>query len=196
MPLSSRHLIRQQIRQRRQHLTAGHQHQASLALLQQAQQCEKIEQAQHIALYLSNDGEISTRPLINWLWQTNRQVYLPVLHPFSNGHLLFLHYSPDTHMTTNRYGIQEPKLDIRLVQPLNNIDVICTPLVAFDQSGQRLGMGGGYYDRTLHQWHQYQCGPYPLGLAHDCQYVEHLPSEAWDVPLPKILTPSTLYQWP
>lgn len=95
----------------------------------------------------------------------------------------------------NRYQILEPTLDVRAVKPVNKLDIICTPLVAFDNSGQRLGMGGGYYDRTLSQWHQHKQGPYPLGLAHDCQHVEQLPSEQWDVPLPKIITPSKLYCW-
>ncbi len=59
-------------------------------------------------------------------------------------------------MTTNRYQIHEPKLDVRRVKPIAELDVICTPLVAFDNNGQRLGMGGGYYDRTLSQWHQHR----------------------------------------
>ncbi|WP_159287438.1 5-formyltetrahydrofolate cyclo-ligase, partial [Klebsiella pneumoniae] len=105
-----------------------------------------------IALYLANDGELNTQPLIEWLWQQGKQVYLPVLHPFAKGHLLFLHYHTHTPMDKNRYGIAEPKLDQRLICPVRELDIIGTPLVAFDQSGQRLGMGGGYYDRTLAPW--------------------------------------------
>lgn len=193
--LSPRQAIRQHIRERRQQLTAEQQQQASQQLLQQVQQCSKILQAQHIALYLTNDGEISTQPIINWLWQMGKSVYLPVLHPFSKGHLLFLHYTPNTRMGKNRYQISEPILDVRAVKPVRELDVICTPLVAFDRTGQRLGMGGGYYDRTLSQWHHHQQGPYPLGLAHDCQLIEQLPSEHWDVPLPQIITPSKTYHW-
>ncbi|UXI01726.1 5-formyltetrahydrofolate cyclo-ligase [Photobacterium sp. TY1-4] len=194
-PSSPRQHIRQHIRLRRRALTPAQQQQASEDLLTQFQQAESALQARHIALYLANDGEIDTRPLIAWLWQQEKSVYLPVLHPFSKGQLLFLHYTPATRMTTNKYQIEEPRLDIRLVKPVHELDLICTPLVAFDSTGQRLGMGGGYYDRTLNRWHHERQGPQPLGLAHDCQQVDVLPFEAWDVPLPEILTPSCHFSW-
>ncbi|MGR5080207.1 5-formyltetrahydrofolate cyclo-ligase [Photobacterium swingsii] len=192
---SPRQLIRHHVRTQRQALTSAQQHQAAQQLLQQCQQSHHFTDAQHIALYLSNDGEIDTQPVIDWLWQQHKHVYLPVLHPFSKGHLLFLHYTSTTAMQANRYGIQEPILDIRLVKPARELDLICTPLVAFDHTGQRLGMGGGYYDRTLASWHHSRQRPYPLGLAHNCQFVEQLPHEAWDVPLPTIITPARTFSW-
>ncbi len=87
----------------------------------------------------------------------------------------------------NRLKIREPKLDVRDVLPLAELDVLVTPLVAFDVSGQRLGMGGGFYDRTLQNWQQYRLQP--VGYAHDCQQVDSLPSEEWDIPLPAVITP-------
>lgn len=194
-PSSPRQHIRQHIRLRRRALTPTEQQQASDELLLRFQQLPNVLQATHIALYLASDGEIDTRPLIDWLWQQGKSVYLPVLHPFSKGHLLFLHYTPATRMTRNKYRIDEPCLDIRRVKPVHELDLVCTPLVAFDSTGQRLGMGGGYYDRTLNRWHHHRQGPQPLGLAHDCQQVEVLPFEAWDVPLPEILTPSCHFNW-
>ncbi|PSW04682.1 5-formyltetrahydrofolate cyclo-ligase [Photobacterium lipolyticum] len=194
-PSSSRQHIRQHIRLRRRGLSPLQQQHAAHDLLILFQQVASVIDAHHIALYLSNDGEIDTQPLIDWLWRHGKSVYLPVLHPFSKGQLLFLHYTPDTRMTLNKYQIQEPVLDIRLVKPVNELDLICTPLVAFDSTGQRLGMGGGYYDRTLNRWHHEKQGPRPLGLAHDCQQVENLPFEAWDVPLPEIITPSCHFSW-
>jgi 5,10-methenyltetrahydrofolate synthetase len=61
--------------------------------------------------------------------------------------------------------------------PHSMLDIICTPLVAFDEAN-RLGMGGGYYDRTLACWHEHQLGPRPLGLAHDCQQVDAVPGSS------------------
>ena len=192
---ATRQQLRKQTRERRRQLTPAQQTLAARDLLEHCKQATSLLDAQHIALYLANDGELNTMPVIEWLWQQGKDVYLPVLHPFCKGHLLFLHYTPTTRMTTNRYGIQEPALDIRLVKPVPELDVICTPLVAFDNTGQRLGMGGGYYDRTLSLWHSEQRGPRPVGLAHDCQQVDSLPFEAWDVPLPEIITPSYHFQW-
>ena len=180
-----RNQLRQQIRKTRANLTALQQLKAEVSITQQALALIEERNAQHIALYLSFDGEISTDKLIKILWAQGKQVYLPVLHPFNPNHLLFLRYLPDTPMLKNKFGIWEPKLNVQNVLPLDELDILFTPLVAFDKQGNRLGMGGGFYDRTLQHW---QKSPFiPVGLAHQCQQVEQLPTEAWDVPLHQIL---------
>ena len=180
-----RNQLRQQIRKTRANLTALQQRQAEESITQQAIVLIEERNAQHIALYISFDGEISTEKLIKILWTQGKQVYLPVLHPFKPNHLLFLRYLPDTPMCQNKFGIWEPKLNVQNVLPLDELDILFTPLVAFDKQGNRLGMGGGFYDRTLQHW---QKSPLiPVGLAHQCQQVEQLPTEAWDVPLHQIL---------
>jgi len=189
---AQRQTIRQQVRQQRRLLTPAQQQSFALQAAEQVMAHPRIQAAQHIAVFLSFDGELDTQPLIQQLWQHNKAVYLPVLHPFSAGHLLFLAYQPETPLVINRLKIREPQLDVRQVLPLAKLDVILTPLVAFDSQGERLGMGGGFYDRTLQQWQQ--GGAYPIGLAHDCQQVAKIPTEAWDIPLPQIITPSGY--WP
>ena len=180
-----RNQLRQQIRKTRANLTALQQQQAEDSITQQALALIEERNAQHIALYISFDGEISTDKLIQILWAQGKQVYLPVLHPFNPNHLLFLRYLPDTPMLKNKFGIWEPKLNVQNVLPLDELDILFTPLVAFDRQGNRLGMGGGFYDRTLQHW---QKSPFiPVGLAHQCQQVEQLPTEVWDVPLHQIL---------
>jgi 5-formyltetrahydrofolate cyclo-ligase len=180
-----RNQLRQQIRKTRANLTALQQQQAEDSITQQALAFIEERNAQHIALYVSFDGEISTDKLIKILWAQGKQVYLPVLHPFNPNHLLFLRYLPDTPMLKNKFSIWEPKLNVQNVLPLDELDILFTPLVAFDKQGNRLGMGGGFYDRTLQHW---QKSPFiPVGLAHQCQQVEQLPTEAWDVPLHQIL---------
>lgn len=188
--MSDRQSLRQLVRERRRALTQAEQQAAARQLLTQCQQHPRIEAARRIALYLANDGELDTRPLIDWLWRQDKQVYLPVLHPFNPGHLLFLHYTATSPMTMNRFGIPEPEFDELRLLPHTDLDILCTPLVAFDATGNRLGMGGGYYDRTLTRWQSHREGPLPLGIAHDCQQVETIPCESWDVPLPEIITPS------
>ncbi|MEL7630851.1 5-formyltetrahydrofolate cyclo-ligase [Pectobacterium aroidearum] len=192
---ASRQQIRQAVRQHRRLLTPEQQ-----ALFAQ-QACErvmahpKIIRAESVAVFLSFDGELDTSPLIQQLWQQGKRVYLSVLHPFRAGHLLFLRYASDTELVRNRLKIMEPCLDVRQVLPLPQLDILLTPLVAFDHQGQRLGMGGGFYDRTLQYRNQMSRGPYPIGLAHDCQQVDALPVESWDIPLPEIITPSRHWQW-
>ena len=180
-----RHQLRQQIRKIRANLTALQQQQAEDSITQQALALIEARNAQHIALYISFDGEISTEKLIKIFWMQGKQVYLPVLHPFNPNHLLFLRYLPETPMLKNKFGIWEPKLNVQNVLPLKELDILFTPLVAFDKQGNRLGMGGGFYDRTLQNWRNSSF--IPVGLAHQCQQVEQLPTEVWDVPLHQIL---------
>jgi len=193
--LDYRKQLRQSIRTKRQALTPLQQQQAAQQLLKQITQLPGLKTAKSVAIYLAADGEIDPMPSIQWLWQRGYQVCLPVIHPFSKGQLLFLKYHPDTIMVLNRYKIREPKLAATDIVPVNDIDIIFTPLVAFDASGQRMGMGGGYYDRTLAPWLAHNPNATAIGLAHDCQQVTKLACETWDVPLPIILTPSQTWQW-
>ncbi len=191
--MNVRSQLRKEIRLRRNTLSVIQQRNAGIALATNLSSHNKIQQAKRIAVYLSNDGELSTENFIDWCWQHDKEVYLPVIHPFNPGNLLFLHYQQETKLINNIYGILEPKLDVTKVCPLAELDIICTPLVAFDESGARLGMGGGFYDRSLAHWQQTKL--YPLGLAHDCQLVKNVPVESWDIPLPEIITPSKRYRF-
>jgi len=191
----SRQTYRKNIRNKRRFLSEKEQIQAAEMLIRHCKQLKDVINGQHIALYLSIDGELNTAPLIKWLWQEKKSVYLPVIHPFSQGNLLFLHYHPHSEMVSNRYGILEPKLKKNDLIPVKYLDIIFTPLVGFDHEGHRLGMGGGYYDRTLAPWFKTKIGAKPIGLAHDCQLVDTLPTESWDIPLPKIITPNKIWNW-
>ncbi len=186
---ASRQQLRTLIRQRRQQLSVDAQQQAAVALATKVSTSAVIQHSQHIALYLANDGELDTTGLIQALWQQNKHVYLPVLHPFTAGYLLFVRYCHTTALKLNRFGIAEPLPACPDIIPLQQLDVIFTPLVAFDHAGNRLGMGGGFYDRTLSQL---PCNNHVhiIGLAHDCQLVDAVPKEAWDIPLQQIITPS------
>ena len=180
-----RQQIRTETRKMRQKLTALEQSQAEQNITRQALQFIEQRQARNIGLYLSFDSEISTRALINALWLRRKKIYLPVLHPFCAGYLLFLRYQPDTKMIKNKFGIPEPQLNVQNIIPIDELDIVFTPLVAFDKQGNRLGMGGGFYDRTLQNWRQKSF--LPVGLAHRCQEVDNLPVESWDMPLFTVL---------
>lgn len=180
-----RQQLRQFIRQQRAALTLQQQKFAEQKIAQIAVDFLTPLNVKNIAVYLSFDGEISTNQLIETLWRQGYHLYLPVLHPFSEGNLLFLAYTPTTKLIKNKFNILEPKLDVRQVLPAEQLDIIFTPLVAFDLKKNRLGMGGGFYDRMLENW---QNKPFlPVGLAHRCQQVEHIPTEDWDIPLFEIL---------
>ncbi|MBB3143049.1 5-formyltetrahydrofolate cyclo-ligase [Halomonas organivorans] len=188
----ARRRLRRELRRRRRHLSAQQQRQASRRLCHHLRHLPEVHRARRVALYLPNDGEIDPTHLMPWLNGRGARVYLPVLRPLSHNALWFVHYHAGTPMVTNRFGIPEPctRHGAHRARRMSAwaLDLILMPLVGFDDEGQRIGMGGGFYDRTLAFTRG--AGPRPrlIGLAHDCQRVERLPVAPWDVPLDAIVS--------
>lgn len=186
---ASRGDIRRAIRARRRELTPREQKLAARRLTSVLGRWGRWRKARQIALYLPNDGELDPTPLALAAWHAGKRVYLPVLAPIGHGQLWFRRYAADTRLIRNRFGIPEPAPASPRIRT-RQLDLVLTPLVAFDHRGQRLGMGGGFYDRTFsflaHRlvWQN----PRLVGVAHHFQQVEELPAEPWDVPLFAIAT--------
>lgn len=178
-----RQIIRKEMRANRQALSAEQQSQAAQNILSQALDLITQHNFSTFAFYLPFNGEISPLPLIQALQTQGKRCVLPILHPFAENHLQFLAYHSEKDLIPNRFGILEPKLDVRKIVPFDEIEMIFVPLVACDKQNNRLGMGGGFYDRTLAQ----MPNAMTVGLAHRCQLVEQLPIESWDMPLNHIL---------
>ncbi len=124
LPLTlSRQEIRKMIRQRRRKLTPEQQQEMGQQAATRMMTYPPVVMAHTVAVFLSFDGELDTQPLIEQLWRAGKRVYLPVLHPFSAGNLLFLNYHPQSELVMNRLKIHEPKLDVRDVLPLSRLDV-------------------------------------------------------------------------
>lgn len=191
--------IRQQIRKARNLLSKSEQEVAAKSLKVNFTQHLKQQKKPHnarIGIYFSNDAELDTSLLIKDLWSKNHHLYLPVIHPFNGTTLYFQRYEENSPMKPNRYGILEPKLNCSQICPLAELDYLLMPLVAFDDNGNRLGMGGGFYDKTLARYEKENWQkPQLIGLAHQCQHVKCLPVESWDVPLNYIITPQKIYHW-
>ena len=94
-----------------------------------------------------------------------------------------------TSLLNNRYNIPEPPASAPRCA-VAELHIIFLPLVGWDLHGGRLGMGGGFYDRTLSGI----SGPLLVGLAHDSQRVEEVPQESWDIRLDYIATDAALYR--
>ena len=150
--------------------------------------------ARRVAAYLPQDGELDPTPLMRRAWAAGKAVYLPVLHVPCHHRLMFAPYREGDRLVPNAFGIPEPDLAVRhLVHPWE-LDLVLTPLVAFDARGHRLGMGGGFYDRSFaflrrrRHWRR----PRLVGLAYAFQEVAHLPAAPWDVPLAAVATEAGL----
>ena len=154
-------------------------------LLYQCQKNAVFRNAKHIAIFLPNDGEIETTDTINFLLSQGYIVYLPKL---AGEKLKFVRMGK--FFRKNRFGIEEP-----IFSPLlgpHRMNVILMPLVGFDKHKNRLGMGGGFYDKTLSFHNKLKKFRVPklFGLAFDSQEVDRLNSQPWDVKVDGIVTPS------
>ena len=183
--------LRKEMRQRRKTLSHQQQNQAGQALTRRFLANLRNRKSRRVAIYLANDGEVSTQYLIQECWRMGIEVYLPVLHPLKKGHLLFVQYTANSPMRNNRFGIAEPDPKRNKATLTHNLDLVLMPLVAFDDQGNRLGMGGGFYDRSFEFCHPEKRTsnhkPRLIGLAHNCQRANSLPTESWDIPLSEII---------
>ena len=156
------------------------------------------QRAQRIALYISCAGEVDTKYIVNNAWARGKQLYLPVIRHIRGPELLFAPYNPGSRMKTNCFSIPEPQVSpAKLLKP-HQLDIVITPLVAFDVHCGRIGMGGGYYDRSfafLQQQRRWQ-HPKLVGIAYELQQIPDCEPEWWDVSLHYVVTENRLYSRP
>ncbi|EMP55169.1 5-formyltetrahydrofolate cyclo-ligase [Marinobacter santoriniensis NKSG1] len=192
----NRSQLRKHLRAQRQALTFEQQMQASEYLALNLLKNPDLHRAKHIAIYLPNDGEIDPHLFMDIARRKGAHFYLPVLHPIHNGKLVFSPYRDGVMLHANRFGIPEPDFSKGLKRPPWALDAVLFPLVGFDENGGRLGMGGGFYDRTFaFSRSRPRLAPKLIGLAHDFQRVKKLPTEPWDVPLHSVVTDRRCYRF-
>ena len=180
--------IRKIIRTKRRALTPAQQQTAAQNLATLIAQQGFFLRAKRIGIYLANDGEIDPALLMGIALNANKACYLPIIHPLQFNRLYFGEYREDDQLKANRFGILEPQFNSTKIAPIWTLDLILLPLVAFDRSGSRIGMGGGFYDRTLAACANQPRRPTLIGLAHSCQEVESISQQSWDIPLDQIIT--------
>ena len=187
--------FRTEMRQYRRALTTSEREYASAAICSHILRSNLFMKACRIALFLPNDGEIDISPVLNVAWQRRKQCFLPVLSDHGKK-LFFAPMTPDSPLRDNHFGIPEPMAPKRAIHTPRQLDLVLTPLVAFDKLGNRIGMGGGYYDRSFGflRRHQNWLQPRLIGIGFDFQCVRQLPSNPWDVPLTGAFTEQGYYK--
>lgn len=192
----SRLALRRGLRALRRGLSAAEQRQHAQALARRLGRDPAFLRARRIGIYWPTDGEIDPRPLLGLAQASGKRWQLPVLCPHPHPRLWFLTYRPGEPIRPNRFGIPEPALRNRRLRLAWTLDLLLVPLVGFDAECNRLGMGGGYYDRTLgyltHRPHWRR--PRLIGIAHECQRVARLPVRPWDIPLDLVVTEYRMYR--
>lgn len=148
-----------------------------------------IKISENIALFFSVKHELNTKILILNLWKNKKKVFLPKITSYKNKELHFVQYEKKSTLKLNKFNIPEPKSTFLF--PIKDLDIILVPIIAFDLKGNRLGMGGGFYDNTLKHTDKYKF--LSIGLAYDCQRVKKVFTETWDIPISCVITPSKIW---
>lgn len=186
---TDRAALRTELRARRRAIPASQRIAAAETLAERLLALPFAPPAGYVAGYWALDGEIALHA-----WQTRLPkgcIYcLPVLQP---GALKFAPWRFGDALLTNRYGIPEPDVAPSSLLDASDLALIVMPLVGFDARGHRLGMGGGWYDRTLAFRHDAPAPPWLVGAAFDEQQVDALDAAAWDVALDAVCTPTTTH---
>ena len=173
-------LLRRELRQRRRDLPAAARIAAANALADRLLALRFLPSSGFVAGYWAMDGEIGLHAFQMRL-PPALTYCLPLLH--ADESLRFAPWRAGAPLVTNRFGIPEPDLDPDDGLPASAMAMLVLPLVGFDARCNRLGMGGGWYDRSLAFRRETPAPPWLVGAGFDVQRVEMLQNEVWDVPL-------------
>ena len=141
---------------------------------------------QSVACYLPMPDEVDATSVIARAWRMGKRVYAPVID--RDGAMAFTELTPQTELRRNWYGLWEPETGAEI--SAKDLDLVITPVVAFDENRHRIGMGSAYFDRCFaflrnrRHWRQ----PKLVGIAFNCQQVEKITPNPWDIPLYKVVT--------
>ena len=189
----SRDALRRDLRARRRRLSAPQRIAAADALAARLLTLPFAPASGYVAGYWAMDGEIALH-----MWQLRLpegcRYCLPVLH--DDDTLRFAPWRPGDALASNRFGIPEPDVAPSSLLAAADMALIVMPLVGFDLRGARLGMGGGWYDRTLAFRRERAAPPWLVGAAFDEQRVDALETADWDVTPDAICTPTATVRPP
>ena len=187
----ARKKIRDQIRQARKKIPASYARQASFKFSERIAELETYRNANSVAGFLPFDGEADPRPLMERAILEKKSVFVPVIVAKATP-LKFAPWTPETKLKTNSFGIEEPDSPSEHWLDGSDLDCVITPLVAFDESRNRIGVGGGFYDRTF-EFLKSSTSTSLIGIAYELQKLKKIETEAWDVPLSAIVTELAVY---
>ena len=171
--------MRNDARAARLALGADHRAKASEKIADNVVRSAWFRRSKTIACYLPMQEEVDTWPLIGRAWQMKKRIFTPVIE--KNFTMQFRELNAETTLVDNQYGLSEPQ-DGAIIAP-RALDLVITPMVAFDGDCNRLGMGGGYFDRTFSflRHRKFLFHPKLIGVAFSCQRVEKIAANPWDI---------------
>lgn len=186
--------IRTRIKHERQTLTSPFMQRSAIALLGHVSQAQLIEDHDNFAFYLPTGGEISCMPIIEYALSLGKKCFVPKVCSNRKRGMWFLPYHGRESVEKGKFGILEPTSSTSKAIAPSELSIVFMPLVAFDSAGNRLGMGGGYYDTAFSKLAA-DVRPQLIGLAYNLQKVPHVPTERWDLKMDAIITPNHYHRF-
>lgn len=178
--MKSKQEIREQVEAQRRVLDPSWVEAASARIIRNFKTVEAFQSAGTIALYMAIGGEVNLDPLFPECWESGKRTCIPVFNAKTKLYEM-AEITHETDFKTGHYGIREPASPTPC--PMDEIDLVAVPGVAFDRKGRRLGHGGGYYDRLLAGFSRVSAG-----LAFDFQILPSIPIEPHDRPVDVLVT--------
>lgn len=188
---SKKNDLRKQLRAARAYASKQNTRSIHSSLLKQLNKLNIYRTAQKIGLYMSFAHEVPTQILFKENTRRNKLSFVPLITSFQKNTMCFI--SSNKKVRKNRFGINEPLKQKKI--NTQSLDIIFMPLLGFDKTGARIGMGGGYYDRHLafKKIQRKRKKPYLIGLAYEAQHLNSIQNEPWDIDLDGIITEENVY---
>ncbi len=181
-----KNLIRKQMKQLRADMTRTERFEKSMQIFEQLITVPEFKRADRIYTYVSMDNEIDTIMFIDYSLSLEKRVFVPRV---SGKDMEFYEISDISELNPGYMGIYEP--DINGKEPdYSRTGFMCMPGLAFDRSYNRIGYGGGFYDRYLSVENKL----YKAALAYEAQLLESIPAQDGDVRPDMIVTEENIYR--
>lgn len=190
-PTTNKDKIRKPLLALRAQLSKAEQQEKSAQIVKHIKQSDVFIQSKKIAFYHAVRGEADPEGLFNTS-NDDQQFYLPLLSSEKNQGLVFAPVDQNTQYKNNAFSIPEPIVETHALLDAKELDLVIMPLLGFDLTGNRLGMGGGYYDRCFAFKQSQPKKPVLIGFAYDFQQLDEINAEPWDIGLDMIATESGL----
>lgn len=181
--------LRRQALSRRDALDDAYRIEASLMAAELGRDAISFDPGTIVSGFFPIRSEIDIRPLMFALREKGARLCLPAI--IDKETILFRELIRGAEMIEMGFGTVGPGPEAEVLEP----DILLMPLAAFDESGNRVGYGGGFYDRAIARLHELDQQPQLIGCAFDCQSADAIPAEAHDVPLDAIITESGLHSF-
>jgi 5-formyltetrahydrofolate cyclo-ligase len=177
--------IRKSIKRRLRELDPAVRAEKSAIIQEKLVSSEVFRKSRVVMFYVPLPEEVDTREAIKWALEQGKKVAVPYITS-KEGVMIPSEIFSLEDLESGPFGIYQPKTTMISKVPLEEIDLVVVPAIAFDRQNRRLGRGKGYYDRFLSD--KACSGAVTVGLAFDLQVLQNLPSDEHDIPVSSVIT--------